>query len=221
MIHSPQTFSSYKIHTISLGTGLFTGGFNAIPRPSHHTHTTASHITDVLHNSATLPPCLTPHHPIFRTPRTAALSSWLLKLEGFRPAHLFLSAATLTRTSCSRSSWWTVLSLSFTSLINLTRICWDLIWLKFSPLYIVRFHRRRRFHQTLSVNADPQDLSDQPLLLDMIFLGTPQLRGGVNIFFFYKVSFEKHPNVHVWGTFSIFKCVCSENECLRYIFFYL
>ena len=27
----------------------------------------------------------------------------------------------------------------------------------------------------------------------MIFLGTPQLRGGVNIFF-YKVSFEKHPN---------------------------
>ena len=30
----------------------------------------------------------------------------------------------------------------------------------------------------------------------MIFLGTPQLRGGVNIFFFYKVSFEKHPNVH-------------------------
>ena len=28
----------------------------------------------------------------------------------------------------------------------------------------------------------------------MIFLGTPQLRGGVNIFFFYKVSFEKHPN---------------------------
>ena len=49
-----------------------------------------------------------------------------------------------------------------------------------------RFRRRRRFHQTLSVNADPQDLSDQPLLLDMIFLGTPQLRGGVNIFFFTK-----------------------------------
>ena len=27
----------------------------------------------------------------------------------------------------------------------------------------------------------------------MIFLGTPQLRVGVNIFFYYKVSFEKHP----------------------------
>ena len=50
------------------------------------------------------------------------------------------------------------------------------------------------FHQTLSVNANPLDLFDQPLLLDMIFLGTPQLRGGVNIFIFFKVSFEKHPN---------------------------
>ena len=50
-----------------------------------------------------------------------------------------------------------------------------------------RFRRRRRFHQTLSVNADPQDLSDQPLLLDMIFLGTPQLRGGVNLFFLQSV----------------------------------
>ena len=56
---------------------------------------------------------------------------------------------------------------------------------------------RRQFCHTLSVNADPLDLSDQPLLLDMIFLGTPQLRGGVNIFFFYKVSFEKHPTQHV------------------------
>ena len=53
-----------------------------------------------------------------------------------------------------------------------------------------------QFCQTLSVNADPLDLFDQPLLLDMIFLGTPQLRGGVNIFFFYKVSFEKHPSAH-------------------------
>ena len=56
---------------------------------------------------------------------------------------------------------------------------------------------RRQFCHTLSVNADPLDLSDQPLLLDMIFLGTPQLRGGLNIFFFYKVSFEKHPNVYI------------------------
>ena len=45
---------------------------------------------------------------------------------------------------------------------------------------------RRQFCQTLSVNADPLDLFDQSLLLDMIFLGTPQLRGGVNIFFFTK-----------------------------------
>ena len=43
-----------------------------------------------------------------------------------------------------------------------------------------------QFCQTLSVNADPLDLFDQSLLLDMIFLGTPQLRGGVNIFFFTK-----------------------------------
>mgnify|MGYP007022690662 CR=1 FL=1 len=48
--------------------------------------------------------------------------------------------------------------------------------------------------QTLSVNANPLDLFDQSLLLDMIILGTHQLRGGVNIFFFYKVSFEKHPS---------------------------
>ena len=59
-----------------------------------------------------------------------------------------------------------------------------------------RRRHRRQFCQTLSVNADPLDLFDQPLLLDMIFLGTPQLRGGVNISFFYKVSFEKHPNGH-------------------------
>ena len=50
--------------------------------------------------------------------------------------------------------------------------------------------------QTLSVNGDPLDLFDQPLLLDMIFLGTPQLCGGVYILFFCKVSFQKHPNAH-------------------------
>ena len=60
-----------------------------------------------------------------------------------------------------------------------------------------RRRHRRQFCQTLSVNADPLDLFDQSLLLDMIFLSTPQLRGGVNIFFFYKVSFEKHPNHHI------------------------
>ena len=64
--------------------------------------------------------------------------------------------------------------------------------------YKVHFTTAARlfFHQTLSVNANPLDLFDQPLLLDMIFLGTPQLRGGVNIFIFFKVSFEKHPTVH-------------------------
>ena len=50
--------------------------------------------------------------------------------------------------------------------------------------------------QTLSANANPLDLFDQPLLLDMIFLGTPQLCGGVDILFFFKVSFEKHPTMH-------------------------
>ena len=39
----------------------------------------------------------------------------------------------------------------------------------------------RRFRQTFSVNANPLDLFDQPLLLDMIFLGTPQLCGGLDI----------------------------------------
>ena len=51
--------------------------------------------------------------------------------------------------------------------------------------------------QTLSVNGDPLDLFDQPLLLDMIFLGTPQLCGGVYILFFCKVSFQKHPSAQV------------------------
>ena len=34
----------------------------------------------------------------------------------------------------------------------------------------------------------------------MIFLGTPQLRGGVHIIFFYKVSFAKHSSAHVYIT---------------------
>ena len=35
------------------------------------------------------------------------------------------------------------------------------------------------------------------LLLDMIFLGTPQLRGGVHFFVCYKVSFAKHSSAHI------------------------
>ena len=57
-----------------------------------------------------------------------------------------------------------------------------------------RIRRRRRFCQTLSVNGDPLDLFDQPLLLDIIFLGTQKLCGGLYILFFFKVSFEKHPS---------------------------
>ena len=46
------------------------------------------------------------------------------------------------------------------------------------------------FHQTLSVNRDPLDLFFWALLLNMISLGTPQLRGGVHIFFFTKCLFR-------------------------------
>ena len=53
------------------------------------------------------------------------------------------------------------------------------------------------FCQTSSVFSDPLDLLDHPLLLDIFFLGAPQLRAGVGFLFFYKVSFEKHPNVGV------------------------
>ena len=63
-----------------------------------------------------------------------------------------------------------------------------------AALYVPPIPPPRRFRQTLSVNGDPLDLFDQPLLLDMIFLGTPQLCGGVYILFFFKVSFEKHPS---------------------------
>ena len=83
--------------------------------------------------------------------------------------------------------------------------------LKFDHFYIVNFHSAFdgmaergpsenllcKNDQTLSVNANPLDLFDQSLLLDMIILDTHQLRSGVNIFFFYKVSFEKHPTVHL------------------------
>ena len=51
------------------------------------------------------------------------------------------------------------------------------------------------FCQTSSVFSDPLDLLDHPLLLDIFFLGAPQLRAGVGFLFFYKVSFEKHPSV--------------------------
>ena len=52
------------------------------------------------------------------------------------------------------------------------------------------------FCQTSSVFSDPLDLIDHTLLLDIFFLGAPQLRAGVGFLIFYKVSFEKHPSVH-------------------------
>ena len=52
------------------------------------------------------------------------------------------------------------------------------------------------FCQTSSVFSDPLDLLDHPLLLDIFSLGAPQLRTGLVFLFFFKVSFEKHPNVH-------------------------
>ena len=38
---------------------------------------------------------------------------------------------------------------------------------------------------------------DHPLLLDIFSLGAPQLGTGLGFLFFFKVSFEKHPNVHL------------------------
>ena len=64
--------------------------------------------------------------------------------------------------------------------------------------------RRRRFCQTLSHFANPLDLCNQHFLLDMNFLGTPQLRAGVNVLFFFKVSFLKHPTVHTLQKYIIY-----------------
>ena len=62
--------------------------------------------------------------------------------------------------------------------------------------------------QTLSANANPLDLFDQPLLLDMILLGTPQLCGGVYILFFFQsvlweTPYPKHINdCNSWKKFN-------------------
>ena len=52
------------------------------------------------------------------------------------------------------------------------------------------------FCQTLGVKRDHLDLFFWALLLDMTFPGTHQLHGGMYVFIFYKVSFEKHSNAH-------------------------
>ena len=65
MINLPQTFLSYKIHTISPGTGLFTGGFNAIPQPSHTLTTLARQLATLqtlqLCHSPTISHTTSPH----------------------------------------------------------------------------------------------------------------------------------------------------------------
>ena len=70
--------------------------------------------------------------------------------------------------------------------------------LKFHNFYIVYFHQVKIYNVKmvkLQVPwGTPLDLCDQPLLLYMNFLGTPQLRRGVYVLFFFKVSFLKHPN---------------------------
>ena len=52
------------------------------------------------------------------------------------------------------------------------------------------------FFQTSSAFGDLLALSDSLLLLDIFSLGPPQLRTGLGFLFFFKVSFEKHPNLH-------------------------
>ena len=52
------------------------------------------------------------------------------------------------------------------------------------------------FFQTSSVFGDLLDLSDSLLLLDIFSLGPPQLRTGLGFLFSFKVSFEKHLNLH-------------------------
>ena len=53
---------------------------------------------------------------------------------------------------------------------------------------------------------------DQPLLLDMIFLGTQKLCGGLYILFFFKVFFEKHPNVQLFPSGKIRVDFIGERE---------
>ena len=71
------------------------------------------------------------------------------------------------------------------------------------------------FCQTSSARGDPLDLFDQALLLDMIYIGTPQLHGGVYVYFFYKVSFMKHPNVQLRNIFPCFSNFLGIPLCYR------
>ena len=50
------------------------------------------------------------------------------------------------------------------------------------------------FFQILTAFSSPLDLFDQSPLLDMLFLGAPQLRTGLGFLFVFKVSFMKHPS---------------------------
>ena len=53
-----------------------------------------------------------------------------------------------------------------------------------------QFRRRVYFCQTLSVWRDPQDLFFWALLLDMVLLGTQQLRAGLEFFLLQSVTCE-------------------------------
>ena len=74
------------------------------------------------------------------------------------------------------------------------------------------------FCQTSSVFSDPLDLLDHPLLLDIFFLGAPQLRAGVGFLFFYKVSFEKHPSARaltLQGAFPFHYPLAKSRKCAK------
>ena len=66
------------------------------------------------------------------------------------------------------------------------------------------------FFPTLSAFCNPLDLFDQSLLLDMLFLGAPQLRTGLGFLFFFKVSFMKHPNGHQPGDEELQQLLVSD-----------
>ena len=68
------------------------------------------------------------------------------------------------------------------------------------------------FRQTLSVERDPLDLFFWALLLDMVQLGTQQLRAGLGIFVFCKVSHVKHPNEHTQKSLTHSHCLSSNQE---------
>ena len=130
------------------------------------------------------------------------LSSWLLKfailLQLLPKLPLPFSKELFRPLPLSSLCSWTSVSITSPPILKEGTVStsFQLKLISISPSRSSR--RRRRFCQTLSHFANPLDLCDQHFLLDMNFLGTPQLRAGVNVSFFFKVSFLKHPNVHTY-----------------------